>query len=175
MSESRGLKALNTHFPDGFAGAILCHDSWRAYFNYSDNLHQLCCAHLLRELHYIVERYQSTWAERLRSLFREAISWKKNLSKLPGTEKQIFITGIEEKMDCLLVTPLNPKHQEAVRLQKRLRKYRGSILTFLHYQNVPPDNNASYPGKSLLDFEDFFPVLIIKCGEQPLGRFAFFC
>ena len=30
-------------------------------------------------------------------------------------------------------------------------------------------------GKSLLDFEDFFPVLIIKCGEQPLGRFTLFC
>jgi transposase len=31
------------------------------------------------------------------------------------------------------------------------------------------------PGKSLLDFEDFFPVLIIKCAEQPLGPFTLFC
>lgn len=78
QSESRGLKAITSHFREGFGEAILCHDAWRTYFNYSDNRHQLCCAHMLRELNYIVERYKSTWAEELRTLFRDAISLKKN-------------------------------------------------------------------------------------------------
>lgn len=143
MSESRGLKAINGHFPAGFGNAILCHDAWRAYFNYSDNLHQLCCAHLLRELNYVVERYKSKWAENLRSLFREAISLKKKLKELPDSEDKKSIARIEDRMDGLLDLPINPKHAEAVSLQKRLVKYRGSILTFLHHHKVPPDNNAS--------------------------------
>ncbi|AFL83255.1 transposase [Belliella baltica DSM 15883] len=143
ISESRGLKAMNTHFPDGFGKAVLCHDAWRAYFNYSENLHQLCCAHLLRELNYIVERYKSKWADSLRALFREAISLKRKLKKLSDPENSRSIASIEEKMDNLLAQPVESKHKEAVSLQKRLLKYRKSLFTFLYHQKVPPDNNAS--------------------------------
>lgn len=143
ISESRGLKAMNAHFPDGFGNAVLCHDAWRAYFHYSENLHQLCCAHLLRDLNYIVERYKSKWAGSLSILFREAISLKKKLKKLPDTGDRIGIAAIEDRMDKLLALPIEPDHKEAVSLQKRLFKYRQSLLTFLYHQKVPPDNNAS--------------------------------
>jgi transposase len=143
MSDSRGLKAITGHFQSGFGEAILCHDAWRTYFHYSQNRHQLCCAHLLRELNYIVERYQSTWAEQLKSLFREAISLKKKLPEFPCQEAKKNITAIEDQMDRLLGIPVNPAHKEAVTFQKRLLKYRDSILTFLHYHKVPPDNNGS--------------------------------
>lgn len=142
-SESRGLKAITSHFESGFGDAVLCHDAWRTYFHYSDNLHQLCCAHLLRELNYVVETHNSTWAEQTRSLFREAIILKKNLGKTASPEEKISITAIEDRMDRLLEMPLEPNHKEAVTLQKRLKKYRDSLLTFLHYHKVPPDNNAS--------------------------------
>lgn len=142
-SESRGLKATTDHFQNGFGKAILCHDAWRTYFNYSKNLHQLCCAHLLRELKYIVERYQLKWAENLGALFREAMSFKKTLKEFPTDEEKRQIAELENRMDRLLGIQINPDHKEAVKLQKRLKKYRDSILTFLHYHKVPPDNNAS--------------------------------
>jgi len=143
MSESRGLKATTAHFQNGFGDAILCHDAWRTYFHYSENRHQLCCAHMLRELNYIVERYQSTWAEKLRALFRKAISLKKKLTGLPSKTAKENISAIEEQLDKLLGITVNPTHKEAVTFQKRLLKYRDSILTFLHYHKVPPDNNGS--------------------------------
>ena len=143
MSDSRGLKAINEHFPDGFGKAILCHDAWRAYFNYSNNLHQLCCAHLLREIKYILERYKSQWAETLSLLFKEAITLKKNIGELPDDERKRVIKNIEERMDGMLAQNLNPEHSEALTLQKRLIKYRQSLLTFLYHEKVPPDNNAS--------------------------------
>ncbi|RZS96795.1 transposase [Cecembia calidifontis] len=140
ISESRGLKAMKAHFPDGFGNAVLCHDAWRAYFSYSENLHQLCCAHLLRDLNYIVERYRSKWAESLRALFGEAILLKKNL---PDADLGKNIAAMEERMDKLLGLPVHPEHEEAVTFQKRLLKYRQSLLTFLYHPKVPPDNNAS--------------------------------
>lgn len=143
VSESRGLKAIKKHFQEGFGEAILCHDAWRTYFNYSDNLHQLCCAHMLRELNYIVERYQSTWAEELRALFRDAISLKRNLTDFPSEQAKENIAAIESQLDKLLEATLEPTYKEAVTFQKRLLKYRDSILTFLHHQKVPPDNNSS--------------------------------
>lgn len=143
MSESRGLKAITSHFQSGFGKAILCHDAWRTYFNYSENLHQLCCAHLLRELNYVVERHKCTWAEQTRSLLREAIALKKKLGKSTSPEEKISITALENRMDRLLEIPIDLVHKEVITLQKRLKKYRNSILTFLHHHKVPPDNNAS--------------------------------
>ncbi|MCH6202201.1 IS66 family transposase [Aquiflexum sp. LQ15W] len=143
ISQSRGLKAIKSHFPGGFGNAILCHDAWRAYFSYSENLHQLCCAHLIRELNYIVERHKSEWADCLRTLFREAISLDKKMKGLPDPEEGKNIARIEERLDNLLALPIDPKHEEAVSMQKRLVKYRQSLLVFLHYPEVPPDNNAS--------------------------------
>ena len=144
MSGSRGIKAINSHFPAGFGKAILCHDAWRAYFSYQQNLHQLCCAHLLGELNYIVERYKSKWADCLSILFREAISLNKRLKGLPpDTEEKKNIDSIEQRMDNLLSLRMDPNHEQAVCLQKRLLKYRQSILVFLHRPEVPPDNNAS--------------------------------
>jgi len=143
LSESRGLKAITSHFQEGFGEAILCHDAWRTYFNYSDNRHQLCCAHMLRELNYMVERYKSTWAEELRSLFREAITLKKKLTEFSDQQAKENIDAIESQLDKLLEDTVNSTHKEVVTFQKRLLKYRNSILTFLHHHKVPPDNNGS--------------------------------
>lgn len=82
-------------------------------------------------------------AENLRSLLREAILGKKKLKELPGSEDKKSISAPEHRMVKLLDITINPTFKEAVSLQKRLLKYRDFILTFLHHDKVPPDNNAS--------------------------------
>jgi hypothetical protein len=75
---------ITSPFQDEFGQAILCHDAWRTYFHYSGSSYQLCCAPLPGDLNYIVEKYQSTWAENFKAMFRKAISVKKRfLSVLP--------------------------------------------------------------------------------------------
>lgn len=143
MSASRGLKAIKSHFPNGFGNAVLCHDAWRTYFNYRDNLHQLCCAHLLRELNYLEERYKSGWATKIKLLLLEAMVLKKTLDKDLSQGQLEAIAVLEQSLDGLLETSLDKSHKEAVSIQKRLVKYRKSILTFLYHHKVPPDNNAS--------------------------------
>jgi len=143
MSPSRGLKAIKSHFPDGFGDAILCHDAWRTYFNYSENLHQLCLAHLLRELNYIKERYKSGWAKNLKALMMEAIVLKKTIEGNPSLCQKKSIIDLEEKLDKILAITQIPEHEGAVTMQKRFLKYRNSIFTFLYHLKLPPDNNAS--------------------------------
>ena len=50
---------------------------------------------------------------------------------------------IESRMKILLSYQLPDKHEEIVTFQKRMRKYRDYIFTFLYHPNVPPDNNSS--------------------------------
>ena len=42
-----------------------------------------------------------------------------------------------------LKEPLDPKHKEMVSFQKRIKKYKDNVFTFLYHPNVPPDNNGS--------------------------------
>lgn len=90
-----------------------------------------------------MERHKSTWAEQTCSLLRDAIALKNKLGKRNSPEEKISITALENRMDSLLEIPLDLAHPEAVNVQKRLKKSRNSILTFLHYHKVPPDNNTS--------------------------------
>jgi transposase len=50
---------------------------------------------------------------------------------------------IESDLDKLLCEVIDEKHKKVRTLQKKLDKQRDSILTFLYYNEVPPDNNGS--------------------------------
>ena len=52
-------------------------------------------------------------------------------------------TEIEKRLDRLLNYQLPTKNKELISFQKRLKKYREFIFTFLYNPYVPPDNNAS--------------------------------
>ncbi len=49
-SKSRGKKAIEDNFPQGFPKAILGSDAWKPQLNTAAKGHQLCTAHMLREL-----------------------------------------------------------------------------------------------------------------------------
>jgi len=53
------------------------------------------------------------------------------------------VTYINNKLDELLSQDCSKFHQKERSFVKQLIKHRNSILTFLNYENVPPDNNAS--------------------------------
>ena len=61
-SLNRGAQTLHEHFPKGFAFSVLIHDCWKCYFKVAAMAHQICLAHLLRELNHISECYKLKWA-----------------------------------------------------------------------------------------------------------------
>jgi len=68
---------------------------------------------------------------------------KKTLDKDLTREQLKAISVLEQKPDRILEISLDQSHRESVSVQKRLFKYRQSILIFLYLHKVPPDNNAS--------------------------------
>ena len=143
ITDNRGQKSITENFENGFENAILVHDCWASHFNTPAASHQICIAHLLRDLNYLTERYNHKWSKVCKSLFKSALDLEKSMNTVNYYINNPRRKQIESRMKILLDYQLPDKYEEIVTFQKRMRKYRDYIFTFLYHPNVPPDNNSS--------------------------------
>ncbi|MEG2070298.1 MAG: IS66 family transposase [Bacteroidales bacterium] len=141
ITNNRGNKAVSENFKNGFSEAVLIHDCWRSQLHTPAKAHQICLAHLLRDLEYLTERYHNQWSKTCKKVFLDAIRLKKG--KKFNLIAPSDILEMEKRLDRLLQVTLNAKHKELISFQKRLIKYRDHLFPFLYYEEVPPDNNSS--------------------------------
>jgi transposase len=142
-SASRGAIAIQANFPTGFPDAILVHDCWKSQLNTPALGHQLCVAHLLRELLFFEQKYSSGWASGFKGMLYRALELKKTTpaDAYGGALKER--AELEAKLQQLLEEKIPEKQVEVITFQKRIIKYREHLFTFLYHPEVPPDNNAS--------------------------------
>lgn len=142
VSDNRGSAAVKEFFPDGLPNSILISDAWAAQLSTPAKGHQLCLAHMLRELNYFIELFPlNHWLENIKSLFLQAIRLKKEM-----TEKDYHKSNGRDKIlksfKRLLSQP-PPKESKIFSFYRRVLKWKESIFPFLFNPDVPPDNNAS--------------------------------
>lgn len=143
FSNNRATTSIDQNFPKGFQNAILVHDCWRSYFQINCKTHQICVPHLLRELVFFEERYQSQWAIDLKELLYDAINFKRNLTQIQHLNPILQRDIIIERWSVLLKTTVCEKRKDLYTFYKRMHKYKEYVFTFLFHEEIPPDNNAS--------------------------------
>ncbi len=103
---------------------------------------QLCLSHLSRELKKVEEVFSSKWAIQMKTLFKKAISYKKQMQEGDYFSRNHIIQEFEKELSLLLDVDYKNKHIKEQAFIKRLQKRRDAIFSFLYYKEVPPDNNA---------------------------------
>lgn len=141
ISVSRGAAAINASFPKGFPLATLCSDRWKAQLNTWAKKHQLCLAHLLRELEYLIQTEKTTWADQFKELLLKAIKLKQTLPSYPVDHPGAV--AMEKQLDGLLKEPMPDTATKTKTLQGSMSKYRIFIFPFLYDPDTPFENNAS--------------------------------
>jgi transposase len=137
--KNRGQAAIDAEFPDGLKHSILVTDRLSSYFNMNVKGHQICLAHLIRNLKYLCELdTNQTWSNQLLELLRDAIHQRKTWAWI-----DIDRLDIMSRLDRLLEEPLEHLDKQFGRMQRSLRKLKGTVFTFLNNQNVHYENNAS--------------------------------
>lgn len=143
ITDNRAFKTIEDEFENGFPNTFLGHDRYAAHFKCQAKGHQICIAHLLRDLNYIEELHKSEWAKEFKTILYEALELKNKLLphqyKIQNTIRQ----DIESKIDELLKTVIPETHKKAITLKKQLSIHQQKILLFLYHPEVPPDNNGS--------------------------------
>jgi len=143
ITDNRAQKSITENFEKGFENAVLVHDCWRSHFNTKALSHQICTAHLLRDLNYLSELYGHKWSKVCKAIFKSSLILKKKMNSAAYYTHNPERLEIEKRLDRLLAYNLPEEYKELLRFQNRLKRYRNYIFTFLYHPDVPPDNNAS--------------------------------
>ncbi len=135
---SRGTKAQKEFYPQGLPNSILVTDCLAMQLSTPAAAHQVCIAHILRELRAFEEAHpEECWPGEIKNLFQKALE----LSDHPHSNKQI--RAVENKFERLIKTDQSNAPGKIPAFWRRMNTHRDKVFTFLHYINVPADNNGS--------------------------------
>ena len=145
---SRSKEVIKEHFPEGLPNTMLCSDRLAAQLSTITKGSQICLAHLLRDLNYLIEAEKTTWASDFKSVLKDAMEIKRNLSTYDKNDAKIL--AIEQRTDKLLDLALlesleiDPeKHKQSITFFKAMNKLRNALFAFLYDSRIPFDNNSS--------------------------------
>lgn len=141
FNKSRGFDTIISVFSEKFNPKTIVSDCWAAQLKVNAQMHQICTAHLLRELNYFIDTSQDQWAKDFKKLILDAIDLKKRIIDFekPNMQRQ----SLQQRLNKLLELDQFSKFDKQKAFQKRLQKHRDKIFPFLFSKNIPPDNNAS--------------------------------
>ena len=141
-ANGRSSKVLTEQFGDSLERMTAVTDRHSAYFALHFLNHQVCLAHLLRELQYLSELdTNQKWSEQVTNLFREAIH-ERNTNPTKIISKASWL----DKLDSLLKLNVSKFGKKFETFKNGLIKCRDYIFNFLEDPMIPSDNNASERG-----------------------------
>ncbi len=180
----RGKEALQAiGILSDFEGTSV-HDGWSAYLHYGCS-HALCNVHHLRELTFIEETYQQSWASEMKTLLldlKAAVEYAREAghTQLHPDEWQDWNTRYTDLL--LLGAHANPAVEEPIPKKKgrrkqhpvrnlldRLTKYRDAVLRFSVNFAVPFDNSQAERDIRMVKVQQ----KISGCFRSPAGAEAF--
>ena len=156
IHEKRGAEAVEAFGVLTSFKGVLTHDCLAMYWLLAC-LHALCNAHLLRELQYVVDTSNQTWAVNMLAFYDDAYRiWHiAHHAQTPIEEaerlrlKTSYVTLVEEGLRENPANVREPgqkgriKQSYAHNLLCRLRDHQDAVLRFLHDPSVPFTNNLA--------------------------------
>ena len=151
---SRDLPSFKDFIYSDLHGTVIVHDRYVNYDHFTGVSHQLCTAHLLRDIEDAVQSYpDAIWpgqiAEALRGLIHAAnLSRDQGLAAVPGETTAehltLFRRGITVGLSQVRRVPGAKTKQPPARLLLECLRYReADVLRFLTDTAIPPTSNQA--------------------------------
>jgi transposase len=103
--------------------------------------HQVCLAHLLRDVQYAIDAGDDVFAPPLARLLQEACAVGRRRDQLADATLRTYAAKLDRKLDALL--RLAPRGSEGGKLLRMIKKFRQHLFVFVTNRDLPPTNNGS--------------------------------
>ena len=145
-SDNRGSKTVNSVFENGLPNSAIVSDRWAAQLKTHSKNSQICLAHLLRDLIFLIETEQLDFATQFKTFIIRIFESKKTLLE----NNKAYAQNSEQALDLektlnklLLISIDKEKYPKSAAFQVSMLKNRNFILPCLYNLEIPPDNNGS--------------------------------
>ena len=91
ITDNKAQRSITENFEKGFENAVLVHDCWRSHFNTNALSHQICIAHLLRELNYLSEKHNHKWSKVCKTLLITALDLKRKMNQVVISQQALNV------------------------------------------------------------------------------------
>ena len=137
---SRG-KAVVAAFLGDVRPAFWVSDRLGAQRGWAAKEHQVCLAHLLRDIRYALDAGDDTLAPRIMALLRQAIRIGQRRPDLADATLVAYHARLPTRLDALLT--IVPATKAGQKLQRIIKRFRQNLFVFVTNRAVPPTNNGS--------------------------------
>jgi transposase len=140
IEPSRG-KDVVKDFLSGRRPDYCVSDRLAAQMGWANKAHQVCLAHILRDVQYAIDDGDDAFAPPLKALLAEACAIGQRRDRLKDATLKSYTAKLDNKLTELLA--ITPRGKSGRELQAMVKKYRQHFFIFLENRALPPTNNGS--------------------------------
>ena len=144
-SDNRGSQTINRIWENGYPNSVLLSDRWAAQLKVHTQGKQICLAHLLRDLTYLVEAEKHQFATQFKELLVDVFNIKKQLllNQKPYQSDSPEAIILKKRInEALLITINFEKCPKTLTFQISMLKCRNYLLPCIYNLEIPPGNNG---------------------------------
>jgi transposase len=137
---SRG-KAVVREFLGEFRPEVWISDRLGAQMGWASKDHQVCLAHLLRDIQYAIDAGDDAFAPGMKALLKRAARIARRRPALADSTLVAYHSRLQTKLDELL--KIVPDTKAGQKLQRIIKRFRQNLFVFITNRDIPPTNNGS--------------------------------
>jgi transposase len=137
---SRG-KAVVREFLGDFRPEVWISDRLGAQMGWASKDHQVCLAHLLRDIQYAIDAGDDAFAPGMKALLKRAVRIGRRRPALADSTLVAYHSRLQTKLDELL--KIVPDTKAGQKLQRIIKRFRQNLFVFITNRDIPPTNNGS--------------------------------
>jgi transposase len=137
---SRG-KVVVGEFLGDVRPAVWISDRLGAQRGWATRDHQVCLAHLLRDVQYAIDAGDSAFAPGVKHLLQRAVRIGHRRPTLADATLAAYHARLQRTLDDLL--KIVPDNKPGLKLQRIIKRFRQNLFVFLTDREVSPTNNGS--------------------------------
>jgi len=127
---------LGDHRPDFWTS-----DRLSAQAGWAKREHQVCLAHLIRDVQYAIEAGDTVLGPSLKGLLKRACAIGRRRADLKEATLKTYESDLERRLDRIMM--LDPMHPAGIKLKRMIRKVRAHLFVFVQNRDLEATNNGS--------------------------------